>query len=123
MIVRFLVEFRRFTGTWFVDRRVNSLPRKFPTLDYQFPGPLDRFLLEITTEAPVPQHFEKGVVISVESDVFEVVMFPPGANAFLGIGHARRLPRRLLLPKKNGHELVHAGVGEKQIGRVWHERR
>ena len=45
-------------------------------------------------------------------------MFPAGANAFLRVGHARRLPRRLLLSEKNRHELVHAGIGEKQIRRV-----
>ena len=50
-------------------------------------------------------------------------MFPSSANAFLRVGHARRLPRRLLLAEKNGHELIHPGVGEKQIGRVRHERR
>ena len=50
-------------------------------------------------------------------------MFPPGANAFLRVGHARRSPRRVLLAEKNGHELIHASVGEKQVGRIRHERR
>jgi hypothetical protein len=49
-------------------------------------------------------------------------MFSTGANTFLGVGHARRLPRRFLLAKKNRHELVHAGVGEKEIGRVRQQR-
>ena len=62
-------------------------------------------------------------MICVESDVFEVVMFPSGANAFLRVGDARRIPRRFFLTEKNGHELIHAGIGEKQIGRLWHERR
>ena len=62
-------------------------------------------------------------MIGVESDIFEIVVFAAGPNAFLGIGHARRIPRRFLLTKKNWHELVHAGVGEKQVRRVRQERR
>jgi hypothetical protein len=62
-------------------------------------------------------------VISVKPDVFEIVVFPPGANAFLRVGHARRLPRWLLLTEKNRDELIHARVGEKQIRRIRHERR
>ena len=89
--------------------------------DHELPRPFDRFLLEIITEAPIAQHLEKSVVISVEPDVFEIVVFPPGANAFLRVDNARRLPGRLLLAEKNGHELIHAGVGEKQIRRVRHE--
>src|SRR5205823_8218939 len=90
MIVRFLVELRRLTGTWFVNRRVNSLRRKFPTVDHKFPRPIDRFAFEIITEAPIAQHLKKSVVICVEPDVFEIIMFATGANAFLRIGHARR---------------------------------
>jgi len=58
------------------------------------------------------------VVISVESDIFEIVVLPARADAFLRIGHARRFPWRFLLSKKNRHELVHPGIGEKQIRRV-----
>src|SRR5437667_5393623 len=123
MIVRFLVELSRLTGPRFVNGRVNSLRRESPAFNNKLPRPLDRLLLEIITEAPIPQHLKKGVMICVESDVFEVVMFPSGANAFLRVGDARRIPRRFLLSEKNGHELVHASIGEKQIGRVWHERR
>ena len=49
-------------------------------------------------------------------------MFSAGADAFLRVGHARRIPLRLLLPEKNRHELVHARVGEEQIRRVGQER-
>ena len=50
-------------------------------------------------------------------------MFSAGTNAFLRVGHARRIPRRFLLTEKNGHELVHARVAEQKIRRVRHERR
>src|SRR5438067_13431331 len=97
MIVRFLIELAWLVRPGLVNGRVKTLRRKFPALDYEFPRPFDRFLLEIITETPVAQHLEEGVVISVESDVFKVVMFPSSADAFLRIGHTRRLPRGLRL--------------------------
>src|SRR5258705_2607172 len=118
-----MVELRRPAVYGLVNGGVKTLRRKFPALDHEFPRPFDRFLLEIITETPIAQHLEKSVVISVEPDVFEIVVFPSGADTLLRVGHARRLPRRLLLTEKNGHELIHAGVGEKQIRRVWHKRR
>jgi hypothetical protein len=63
------------------------------------------------------------VVIRVEANIFEVVMFSSGTNAFLGVGHARWFPGRFLLPEKNRHELVHAGICEQQIRRVGQKRR
>ena len=92
MIVRFLVELARLAGPGLVNRRVKPLRRKFPALDQQFPRPFDRFLLEIIAKAPVAEHLEKRVVIGVESDVFEIVVFAAGANAFLRVGDARRIP-------------------------------
>ncbi len=125
MIVRFLIELARIAGPRFVNRRVKPLRGKFPTLNHQFPRPFDCFLLKIIAKTPVPEHFEKRVVISIESDVVEIVVFAAGANAFLGVGHAGRLPLGLLLSQKNRHELVHARVGEKQIrsvGQKWGRR-
>jgi hypothetical protein len=115
MIVRVLIEFTRLAGTWFVHGRVKSLRRKFPAIDHKLPRAFDRFLFEIIAKAPVAEHFEKGVVIGVESDIFEVVMFASGADAFLSVSNSRRIPRRFLLAEKDRHELVHAGVREKQI--------
>ena len=63
------------------------------------------------------------MVIGVEPDIFEIVMFSAGANAFLRVNDARRFPWRFLLREKNRHELVHAGIREKQIRRVRQKRR
>src|SRR6266536_5407934 len=105
MIVCFLIELTRFACTGFVNRCVEPLWRKFPPFDEYFPCPLDRFLLEIIAETPVAEHLEKRVVIRVEPNVFEVIVFSAGANAFLCVNHARWFPRRFLLPEKNRHEL------------------
>ena len=118
MIVRFLIEVARLTRARFVNSRIKPLRREFPAIDQKFPCPLDRFLFEIIAKAPVTEHFEKRVVISIQPDIFEIVMFPAGPNALLCVGHARRIPRRLLLSEKDRHELVHAGIREQQIRRV-----
>ena len=118
MIVRFLVELARFAGAGFVDSRVKALRREFPAIDHEFPCPLDGFSFKVIAEAPITQHFEKRVVISIQPDVFEIVMFTAGANAFLCIGNPRRIPRRLLLAEEDRDELIHPGVREKQIRRV-----
>src|SRR5437867_11872607 len=103
MIVRLLIELTRLALPRFVNSRVKPLRRKFPTLNHEFPRPFDRLLFEVIAEAPVAEHLEKGVVISVESDVFEIVVLAASSNAFLRVGDARRIPRRFLLAKKNRH--------------------
>src|SRR5204863_9092954 len=109
-------------GFWTVNGGVNSFWRKFPAPYDQLPRPLDRFLLEIIAEAPIAQHFEKSVVIGVETDIIQVVVFSAGADALLGIRNARRIPDRLLVPEKNRDELVHPGVREEQVRRIRHQR-
>ena len=116
MIVRFLIKLARIAGSGFVNGGVKSLRRKFPAIDDEFPGPLDRFLPEIIAEAPIAEHLEKRVVIGVEPDVIKIVVFAAGTDAFLRVYGTRWLPRRLLLPQENRHELVHARVGEKEVG-------
>ena len=122
VIVRFLIELGRFASSRFVNGCVESLRGKFPAVDHKFPRPFDCFLLEIIAEAPVAEHFKEGVVISIEADVFEIVVFPAGPNAFLGVDHAWWIPDRFLVGEKNRDELIHAGVGKKQIGRVGQKR-
>src|SRR4026208_1820607 len=58
MIVRFLVELARlalrFGGV--VTRCIEPLFREFPDACDEFPGPFDRFFLEVIAEAPVAEH-------------------------------------------------------------------
>src|SRR5215469_11636182 len=86
-----------------------------PAFNQKFPGPANRLFLEVIPKTPVTQPFEECVMISIESDIIEVIMFTAGSDAFLGIGHSRGCIRRFLLAKKIGYELVHARVREKQI--------
>src|ERR1051325_5159440 len=100
MIVCFLIELAWLARPGLVNRRVKSLGWKFPAFHEQFPSPFDCFLFEIITKAPIAEHLEKRVVIGVESDIFEIVVFPTGADAFLCVRHAWRLPLRFLLTEK-----------------------
>ena len=112
MIVGLLVKVRRITFSGPVNGGVEAFRRELPTLDQEFPGPFDGLFLEVISKAPVAQHFEERVMIGVETDVIEIVVFPAGSNAFLGIGNARREKRWLLLAEKIRHELVHPRIGK-----------
>jgi len=99
-----------------------------PTLDDEFPRPVNRFLLEVTcpdavvcvgvAKTPVAEHLEESVMIGVEADVFEVVVFATGTDTFLSISGAAGLVRAVGLAEKNRHKLVHPGIREQQIRRV-----
>src|SRR6185503_7791335 len=86
MVVSLLIELRRITRARLLDRRLKPLRRKLPAPDHQLPSPFNRFLLEVIPATPVAQHLEEGVVISVQADVVEVVVFATRPDAFLGIG-------------------------------------
>ncbi len=77
----------------------------------KFPGPMDRFALEIIAEAEIAQHLEERVVIGGAADVIDIA----GAQALL----AGRGPGELelALAQEVVLELVHAG-GREQHRRV-----
>jgi len=57
----------------------------------EVPGPLNRFGFEVIAERPIPEHFEKRVVVGVVADILQVIVFAAGADAFLGIGGPGRV--------------------------------
>ena len=71
-------------------------------------------------------------MVGVPANIIEVVVLAAGADAFLGVGGAG-VGRGddagpagdvgFALVEENGDELVHAGIGEQEAGRVGHERR
>ena len=82
----------------------------------EVPGELDGFGFEVVAEGEVAEHFEESVVAAGVADVFEIVVFAAGADAFLRGGGAGVVARFEAL--ENLLELVHAGVGEEQSGVV-----
>ena len=107
-----------------IDRRIEPVLGELPDFGDQFPGPLDGLLLEIVAEGPVPEHLEERVVVSVQADVFEVVVLAAGADALLRVGGAGVAAGDGARPfghvggalaEEDRHELVHARVGEEQV--------
>ena len=90
-IPSFLVEKAGIAFFGRIDRSVETLRRKSPADDDQFPCPLDGFFLKVIAEGPVPQHFEEGVVVGVIADILEVIVLTTGTDAFLGVGGAWRV--------------------------------
>ena len=88
---------------------------------YKRQGVGDCLLFEIIAEGKIAEHFEKSVMAIGEADVFEVVMFSAGANAFLA--GRRGFVITLLEAEENVLELIHPGVGEKQSGIVGGDER
>ncbi len=127
-----VVEFGGVAGLGRVNGGEEAFGGDAPDFGEEFPAPGERLLLEVIAEGPVAQHLEEGVVVGVVTDVLEVVVFAAGADAFLGVGGAGVGGGAgagpfgdvgLFVAEEDGHELVHAGVGEEQAGRVREQRR
>ena len=80
------------------------------------PGVVDRFALEVVTEAEVAQHFEEGVVTSGVAHVFQVVVLATRADAFLGGGCPGVVT--LFTAQEQVLELVHSRIRKQQCGVV-----
>ena len=113
----------RVEGGWIplcgaVDRGIESLGGEFPPLDKKFPSPVNRLLLEVVAEGPVPEHLEEGVVVGVQPHILEIVVLPTGPDALLRVGDASRGVGAGRGAEEDRHELVHSRVGEEQVGGI-----
>ena len=105
-----------------VNGGIHPLRRKFPDVDDEFPSPRDGFLFEIITEGPIPEHFEECVVIGIEADIFQIVMFTAGSDAFLSVGSAPWGVGAFDLSEEDRDKLIHTGIGEQEVRRVGQQR-
>ena len=87
----------------------------------QLPGVGDGVFFEVVAERKIAQHLEERVMAVGESDVFEIVMFAAGADAFLRGCSAFVVAR--FEAEEDVLELVHARVGEEQRGIVGRNER
>ena len=95
-----------------VHRDRQPVLRQAELLGHQLPRVWDRLLLEVVTEAEVPQHLEESVVPRGIADVVQVVVLAAGADAFLCRGGPHI--GAFLLPGEHVLELHHARVDEHQ---------
>ena len=88
---------------------------------HEFPGEMNGVPLEIIAEREIAQHFEECAVTGGSSDLIEVVVFAAGANTLLCVGGATWFVWAIHLAEEDRHELIHPGVGEQQVRRVWQQ--
>ena len=81
----------------------------------QLPGKFNRVVFKIVAEGKIAEHFKKRMVTDVITDTVQVIVFPAGANGFLG--SCGSLVRGGFVTGENIFELNHARVGKHQ-GRV-----
>src|SRR5438874_1873097 len=116
--ISFLIEFAgiAFGFVRRINRGIEAVFREFPNLRQEFPGPVDRFFLEVIAKGPVAEHLEEGVVVSVQTNILKIIMFAAGADAFLCVGRTRIFAWnctwpfrdiRRALAEKDRHELIH----------------
>ena len=132
-IIGLLIEFGGVTLACigFVDGGEETLGRDTPNFGDQFPTPINGFLFEVIPEGPVAEHLEEGVVVGIEAHVLEIVMLSAGPDAFLGVGSPGVFVCLgsspfgnigLFVTQKDGHKLVHAGIGKKQSRGIRQQR-
>ena len=118
--VGFLIELSRVTRFGLVYGCVKTIGWKVPSVDQKLPSPFDGFLFEVVPKRPIAEHFEKGMVVSVESNVFEVVVLASGSDALLGVRSS--VERSHLIPEKKRYELIHPRIREKKVRRFGQKR-
>ena len=62
-----------FQTIGFVSFEISDIKRvfgKFINLRQKFPSPIDGFFFEVIPKRPIPQHFEHGVVVGVNTNLF-----------------------------------------------------
>ena len=92
---------------------------EFIMLGKEFPRPFDGFFFEVIAKRPVAEHFEHGVVVGIDADFLEVIVFTGNTEALLRIGDARKLHRAVA--KEDVFELVHSRIGKHQRWVVFHD--
>ena len=70
----------------FVYCGIKPFRREIPFFNQQLPSPFYCILFEVIPERPISQHFKVGVVISVKTHIFKIVMLSTCPNAFVSIG-------------------------------------
>ena len=104
-----------------IHRSPEPILRKSHILGEKLPRKLDGLLLIVIPERPVAQHFKKGVMRGVPSDLVQIVVLARHADAFLGRNGPDIVP--LFPSQEDILELIHPRIGEQQGGVVVRDHR
>ncbi len=117
----FSIWFEIFGGIAFKNRDIKALFGQAIYLGEQLPTPSNGLFLEIIAKRPVAEHFEERMVVSIVAYIFQIVVLACYAEAFLGIGNARR--GRCFGAQEEIFELRHTGVHKHQCRVVFEYQR
>ena len=90
----------------FKNSNVQTIFVHFVHLCQQFPSPSNCFFFKIVSKRPVPQHFKHRLVITVSTDVFQIIVFPRHSQTLLSICNTGG--RRSFVSKEIIFELCHS---------------
>ncbi len=74
----------------------------------KIPGKADGLFLEIIPKGEIPQHFKKGMMPCRIPDIFKIIVFSAGPDAFLGRHRSGIVP--LFITGEYAFKLDHAGI-------------
>ena len=103
------------------DGSVETILVEPPDFGEQLPGPFDGFLFIVIAKRPVAEHLEEGVMGTIATNIFQVVVFAGHAHAFLRVDGAR--VGALVSADEHVFELHHARVGKQQRGIAARDKR
>ncbi len=105
-----------------MNRDVEFLFRQLHHFGEKMPSVLDCFGFKVVPKAEVAQHLKEGVMPRGVTNIFQIVVFTPGAQAGLTTGRSGGL-RRGHLTGKDRFKRHHTGIGKKQGRIIGNERR
>ena len=103
----------------FENRHVEVFRIDVQNVNEVFPCVVYGTLLEVVAEAPVAEHLKHGVVVSVVSHLFQVIVLTAHTQTFLSVRTSARL--RFACAKDNVLPLVHTCVREHQRRVVFYD--
>ena len=112
-----VVTLQTFFGTAFEHGCIEVFRIQLQHVYQILPCPGDGFFLEVIAKRPVTQHLEHGMVISVMTHFFQVIVFSADTKTFLRVRHSFIFRR--VITQNNIFKLVHTRVGKHQRGVIF----
>ena len=113
----FVVAAQAFFGRAFENGGIEVGWVELQHVDEVFPSHVDGAFFEVVAKTPVAEHFKHGVVVSVVSHLFQVVVLAAYAETFLRVGAAARF--WVARAEDDVFPLVHTRIGKHERGVVF----
>ena len=87
-IVSFCITLQIFFFITFKNGYVKVFFRNFVNFRQQFPSPGNCFFFEIIAKRPIPQHFKHRMMVSITTNIVQIIMLSGNSKTFLRIGNS-----------------------------------